>query len=61
MVASEHLEVVEGRRRLIATDVPDSEEAAEYGSTDNNGDALDEEDDRGLGEVGVRIRRFVKL
>ena len=32
MVASEHPEVIEGRRWLIATDVPESEEANEYGS-----------------------------
>ena len=30
MVAKDHPEVIEGRRRLIAVDVLDSEEAAEY-------------------------------
>ena len=54
MVASEYLEVIEGKRRLIATDILDSEEAAEYASTDNDGDALDEEYESGLGEVGTR-------
>ena len=42
MVASEHPEVIEGRRRLIATDVPDSEESAEDGSIGNDGAASDE-------------------
>ena len=54
MVASEHPEVIEGRRRLIATYFLDSEEAAEDGSIDNNGTDSDEEDESGLGEAGVR-------
>ena len=54
MVASENPEVIEGRRRLIATDVLDSEEAAEDGFIDNNGAASDEEDESGSGEVGMR-------
>ena len=54
MVASEHLEVIEGRRRLIATDVLESEEEDEDGSIDNDGSASDEEYDIGSGEVGVR-------
>ena len=41
MVISEHLEVIEGRRRLIAMDVLDSEEEAEDGSIDNDGAGLD--------------------
>ena len=45
MVASEHTEVIERRRQLIATDVLESEEAYEDGSIDNNGAASDEEDD----------------
>ena len=53
MVAIEHPEVIEGRRMLIATDLLDSEEAAEYGSIDNDGAALDEEYDSGSGETGV--------
>ena len=53
MVASKHPEVIEGRRRLIVMDVLDSEESAEDGSIDNYGAALDEEDDSGLGEMGV--------
>ena len=40
MVASEHPELIEGRRRLIATDVLESEEAADDGSIDNDGAAL---------------------
>ena len=47
MVTSEHPEVIEGRWRLIATDVLDSEEAAEDGSVDNDGAASDEEYDSG--------------
>ena len=54
MVGSEHPEGIEGRWRLIVTDVVDYEEAAGDGSIDNNGTALDEENDSGLGEVGVR-------
>ena len=54
MVASEHPEVIEGRRRLIVTDVLDSEEVAEDGSIDNDGDASYEEDYSGLGEVVLR-------
>ena len=53
MVASEHPEVIEGRRRLIYTDVIDSEKAAEDGSIDNYGADFYEEDDSGLGDVGV--------
>ena len=53
MVASEKTEVIEGRRRLIATDVLDSEEASEDGSIDNDGDASYEEDESGFGEAGV--------
>ena len=53
MVASEHPEVIEGRRRLIATDVLDSEEAAEDSSVDNDGAASGEENESGLGEAGV--------
>ena len=39
---------------MIATDVLDPEEASEGGSIDNNGNALDKEDESGLGEAGVR-------
>ena len=53
MVASEHPEVIEGRRRLIVADVPDSEEASEDGSIDNNGADSYEEVYSGLGEAGV--------
>ena len=51
---SEHHEVIEGRQRLVSTDVLDSEEAAEDGSIDNDVDCLDEENDSGLGEAVVR-------
>ena len=37
MVASEHLEVIKRRQRLITTSVLESEEAAEDGSIDNDG------------------------
>ena len=56
MFVSEHPEVVEGRRRLIATDVPDSEEASEDGSIDNYGADLDEEDESGFGRGGCKNR-----
>ena len=55
MVASEHTEVIEGRRQLIATDVIDPEEAAEYVSIDDDGDYLDEEDESGLGEACSQV------
>ena len=54
MLASEHPEVIEGRRRLISTYVFESEWAAEDGSIDNDGYASDKEYDRGLVQVGVR-------
>ena len=54
MVASELTEVIDGRQRLIDMDVIDSEKADEDGSIDNNGDDLDEEDEIGLVEAGVR-------
>ena len=54
MVASEHPEVAEGRRRLIAMEVPDPEEESEDGSIDDDGDASDEEDDSGPVEAGMR-------
>ena len=53
MVASENPEVIEGRRRLIVTDVIDSEQAVEDGYIDDDGAASYEEDDSGSGEVGV--------
>ena len=53
MVANEHPEVIEGRPRLIATDVLDSEEEDEDGSIDNDGASSYEEDENGLVEVGV--------
>ena len=48
MVASENPKVIERRRRLIATDSLDSEEADEDGSIDDDGDASDEEYESGL-------------
>ena len=54
MVASEHLNVIEGRRRLIATDILESEEADEDGSIDSDGADLDKEDESGSGEADVR-------
>ena len=47
MVASEHPEMIEGRRRLIAMDVPDSKEESDYVSIDNDGAASDEENESG--------------
>ena len=54
MVASENPEVIEGSWWLITTDVLDYEEASEDGLIDNYGAALDEEDESGSGEAGVR-------
>ena len=54
MVSSEHPEVIEGRQRLIATDVLDFEEADEDVSIDTYGAALDEEDESGSGGTGGR-------
>ena len=48
MVASEHSGVIEGRQRLIYTDVLDSDEASN-GAADSY-----EEDESGLGEAGAR-------
>ena len=54
MVASEHPDMIEGRRRLIATYILESDEAADDGSIDNDGADQDEEYNSGLGETGVR-------
>ena len=43
MVASEHPEVIAGRRRLISTDVLDPEEVDDDSFIDGDGDAADEE------------------
>ena len=53
MVEKEHDEVIEDRRRLIALDVLDSEEADEDASISHDGAALDEEDGSGLVGAGV--------
>ena len=45
--------MIEGGRRFIATDFLDSEDAADDDYIDNNGAALDEEDDSGLGRGGM--------
>ena len=42
MVASEHPDMIEGRRRLIATDFLDSDEADEDVSVDDYGVSLGE-------------------
>ena len=44
MVASENTEVIEGRQRLICTDVLDLDETYEDVSIDDDGYASDEED-----------------
>ena len=54
MVVSEHSEVIEGRQRLIATDILDPEQEAEGVSIDYYVDASDEEDDSVSGEASVR-------
>ena len=56
MVAIEHPEVIEGSTRSIAMDVPDSEEAANDGSINNNSAASDQMEESGLGEAGVKSR-----
>ena len=53
MLAKEHPEVNEGRRRLIAVDVPDSEEAAEDDFIVHDDAAFDEDDGSGLVGAGV--------
>ena len=53
MAAKKHPEVIEGRRQLIAVDVPDSEEASEDDSIDHDDYTLDEEDGIGLLGEGV--------
>ena len=54
MAAKEHSEVIEGRRRLIAMDVLDSEEAAEDSSIVHDDAVLDEEGGSGLVGAGVK-------
>ena len=54
MVSSEHIEVIKGRLQFITTYVLVYEEASEDVSFDNDGAALDEDDESGLVEVGVR-------
>ena len=49
MVASENPEVIEGRQRMILTDVLDSKKAYEYGSIDDDVSDSDKEDEIGLG------------
>ena len=49
MVMRENTEVIEGRRRLITSDVLDSDEAADDGSIDNYGADTDEKDESGSG------------
>ena len=49
-----NVEVIEGRRWLIAVDVIEYEEAAEDSSIDHYGDALDEEDKSGFVGAGVK-------
>ena len=53
MVFSKHPEVIEGRRRLISTDVIDPEESSEDGSIDDDGADSDEEDESGSGDADV--------
>ena len=53
MVAKDHPEVIEGRRRLNDVDILDSEEAAEDVSIIHDDAAFDEEDGSGLVGAGV--------
>ena len=62
MVAKEHPEVIEGRQRLIAMDVIDSEEADEDASIDHDDADFYEEDGSGLvwGRCYIRGGRYVE-
>ena len=53
MVASAHPEVIDARWWLIPKGVIESEEASEYGSIDNYGAALYEEDESGSWDAGM--------
>ena len=53
MVAKEHQEVIERRRRWIAVDILDSEEESDDASIYHDGAASDEEDGSGLVREGV--------
>ena len=53
MVATDHPEVIEGRRRLITVDVLDYEETAEDASIVHDDADFDEEDGSGLLWAGV--------
>ena len=53
MIAKENPEAIEGRRRLIAVEVIDSEQAAEYASIDH--DDADLYKDYGSGLVGAGV------
>ena len=55
MVAGNIYEVIEGRQRLIYTDVTDPEEAYQYGSIDDDCVDFYKECESGLGEAGVSI------
>ena len=54
MIANEHSEVIEVGQLLIATEVLDPEQADQDISIIHYGDLLDEDDDSGLGQAGVR-------
>ena len=53
MVASGHPEVILGRQLLIATENIDYQQAADYGSIDDDGADFEKEDESGLGEAVV--------
>ena len=53
MVSKENPEVIDGRRRLIAVDVLDSDEADDDASTVHDHADFDEEDGSGLAGAGV--------
>ena len=55
MVAIKHPEIIDSRRWLIAAYFIIPEEEYEYGAVQDDVDALDEENERGSGQVGSSI------
>ena len=53
MLATQHPEVIEGRRWLFAVDITDSDEAAEDAYINNDDASMDEEDGSGLVRAGA--------
>ena len=61
MIAKEYTEFIEERRRLIAVDFLDSEEAAEDASIVHDDAAFDEEDGSGLVGAGITFNPILGL